>query len=158
MCTCLQCNASIGAITIGNHDCLHDRNKWDGYLSVDRREMFVPCAIAITANCQAHCVVLSHQVSLNAYACQPCRQDVTRMLSKSYASRWRETTSKRSACCLIDCTDDVFVSLHKGSLLLKQGNWDTVSVKSQYHPNFANIITTLCTVTCNQCKNINPTL
>jgi len=79
----------------------------------------VHCATAITANCQAHCVVLSHQVSLNAYACQPCRQDVTRMLSKSYASRWRETTSKRSACCVIDCTDNVFVSLHKGSDLLQ---------------------------------------
>ena len=67
---------------------------------------------------EARCLVYSLQVLLNAVVCQPCRRDVTRVLANtSYVPRWRkgrEPTSAR-ACCVMDCTDNVFASLHKAS-------------------------------------------
>ena len=65
---------------------------------------------------EARCEVLSLQVSLNAFICQPCRQDVTRVLSnKLYVPRWRKGREKRNTCCVMDCTEDVSASLHKTS-------------------------------------------
>ena len=64
---------------------------------------------------EARSVVLSLQVSLNTFVCRLCRQDVNKVLSdKSYVPRWRKG-SKLSACCVMDCTGDVFATLHKAS-------------------------------------------
>ena len=64
---------------------------------------------------EARSVVLSLQVSLNTFVCRLCRQDVNKVLSdKLYVPRWRKG-SKLSACCVMDCTGDVFATLHKAS-------------------------------------------
>ena len=53
--------------------------------------------------------------SLNTFVCWLCRQDVNKVLSdKLYVPRWRKG-SKLSTCCVMDCTGDVFATLHKAS-------------------------------------------
>ena len=56
---------------------------------------------------------MSYKMPKEGVVCQACRKDVTRVLSdSSFVPRWSKTCIKRE-CCIKECKNIVFASLHK---------------------------------------------
>ncbi len=61
----------------------------------------------------ARTFALSYHIPQEGVVCQACRKDITRVLVDSnHVPRWSKTCHKRE-CCIKECKNIVFVSLHK---------------------------------------------
>lgn len=77
---------------------------------------------------EARTLTLALNISVDDPVCSACRKDITRVLADStYTPRWEKVQKKQ--CCIAQCCDSVFASLHKVTSTQLQTAFQTAGLK-----------------------------